>query len=166
MNAKDLEAYLRDRIPLSRAMAVEVRSASPQGVTLFAPLAPNINHRDTVFGGSASALAILAAWSALYVRMRDGGHEGRIVIHRNTMHYERPIIDGFTATAAVPDGPAWDRLLAAMQRRRPGRIRIGAKLECDAEQVGDLDGEFVVLPPSAGTAADRPATATGRRSPA
>ncbi len=65
MDARELERYLQDRIPLSRAMAVEVRTASPAGVTLFAPLAPNINHRDTVFGGSASALAILAAWSAL-----------------------------------------------------------------------------------------------------
>lgn len=149
MDPTQLASYLHDRIPLSRAMAVEVRSTSPQGVTLFAPLAPNINHRDTVFGGSASAVAILAAWSALYVRMRDGACEGRIVIHRNTMHYERPILDGFTATATVPDGAAWDRLVAAMQRRRPGRIRIAATLECGGEPVGDLEGEFVVLPPVA-----------------
>ena len=149
MSPKDLEAYLRERIPLSRAMAVEVRAATPQGVTLYAPLAPNINHRDTVFGGSASAVAILAAWSALYVRMKHGEYEGRIVIHRNSMHYERPIVDGFTATARVPDGPPWDRLLAAMQRRRPGRIRVHSALECNGDSVGDMEGEFVVLPPAA-----------------
>jgi thioesterase domain-containing protein len=70
MNAHDLQAYLHERIPLSRAMEVAVREAGSDGVVLYAPLAPNINHRDTVFGGSASAVAILAAWSALYVRMR------------------------------------------------------------------------------------------------
>jgi thioesterase domain-containing protein len=82
MTPESLQAYLHDRIPLSRAMEIEVRSATPQGVTLYAPLAPNINHRDTVFGGSASAVAILAAWSVVYVRMHAEGLTGRIVIHR------------------------------------------------------------------------------------
>ena len=55
MNTNELETYLHQRIPLSRAMAVEVRSATPASVELFAPLAPNINHPATVFGASASA---------------------------------------------------------------------------------------------------------------
>jgi thioesterase domain-containing protein len=146
MDARELERYLQDRIPLSRAMAVEVRTASPAGVTLFAPLAPNINHRDTVFGGSASALAILAAWSALLARLKGAALEGRIVIQRNTMHYERPMADAFTASASVPDGAAWERLLAAIRRGRPGRIRIHSVLYCGGTPSGDLEGEFVVLP--------------------
>ena len=148
MDARDLERYLHDRIPLSRAMAVEVRAASPAGVTLFAPLAPNINHRDTVFGGSASALAILAAWSALLVRLKDAALDGRIVIQRNTMHYERPMAAAFTASASVPDGASWERLLAAIRRGRPGRIRIHSVLDCSGTPSADLEGEFVVLPPS------------------
>ena len=48
-------------MPLSQAMQVTVVEASFQQVVLTAPLAPNINHRETVFGGSASAVAILAA---------------------------------------------------------------------------------------------------------
>ena len=157
MDARELEHYLHDRIPLSRAMQVEVRAATPDGVTLFAPLAPNINHRDTVFGGSASALAILAAWSALLVRLKDAALDGRIVIQRNTMHYERPMAAAFTASASVPDGASWERLLAAIRRGRPGRIRIHSVLECEGTPCGDLEGEFVVLPP---------ATATAPRSPA
>ena len=149
MDARDLERYLHDRIPLSRAMAVEVRAASPAGVILFAPLAPNINHRDTVFGGSASALAILAAWSALLVRLKDAALDGRIVIQRNTVHYERPMAAAFKASAAVPEGTSWERLLAAIHRGRPGRIRIHSVLECDGTPSGDLEGEFVVLPPPA-----------------
>jgi thioesterase domain-containing protein len=64
MNEYELQRYLHERIPLSRAMAVEVRAATAEGVEIYAPLAPNINHRDTVFGGSASAVAILTTWSA------------------------------------------------------------------------------------------------------
>jgi len=42
-------------------------------VLLTAPLAANINHRATVFGGSASAVAILAAWTYLYFVLKGTG---------------------------------------------------------------------------------------------
>jgi len=146
MNAHDLQAYLHERIPLSLAMGVAVRAAGSDGVVLYAPLAPNINHRDTVFGGSASALAILAAWSALYVRMQAEGLHGRIVIRRNTMSYDRPIAAGFTATALPPAGDDWHKLVATLERGRPARVQLGARLECDGQAVGTLEGEFAVLP--------------------
>ena len=81
----ELERYLHQHIPLSKAMQVSVVEVLPAGVVLSAPLAPNINHRDTVFGGSASALAILAAWSLLHTRLSGEGIASRLVIQRNTM---------------------------------------------------------------------------------
>ncbi|MFB3040360.1 MAG: YiiD C-terminal domain-containing protein, partial [Candidatus Poribacteria bacterium] len=69
MDLSALEEYLHEHIPLSKAIGVKVVEADSAGVTLSAPLAPNINHRETVFGGSASAVAILAAWTLLYVRL-------------------------------------------------------------------------------------------------
>lgn len=146
LDAKLLESYLHERIPLSRAMAVTVREATAERAQLYAPLAPNINHRDTVFGGSASAVAILAAWSLVRVRMLDEGLAGRIVIRRNTMSYEQPITDGFTATSTPPDPGEWARLRSALARGRPGRVRVAVQLECRGARVGELDGEFVVLP--------------------
>ena len=146
MNTNELETYLHQRIPLSRAMAVEVRSATPDGVELFAPLAPNINHRDTVFGGSASAVAILAAWSALYVRMRAEMRAGRIVIRRNKMSYERPITGDFRAKSAPPEAAAWAKAIATLRKGRPARVHVTTTLECVGERVGVLEGEFVVMP--------------------
>lgn len=146
MNPGDLQRYLHDRIPLARAMEVEVRAATIDGVEIYAPLEPNINHRDTVFGGSASAVAILAAWSALYVRMRAEGRAGRLVIRRNRMSYERPIVAGFTATAAPPDDAAWTKVIAALAKGRPARVNMSVTLACQGEAVGRLEGEFVVMP--------------------
>ena len=149
MTPDELQAYLRSRIPLSAAMAVEVRRANLTAVELYAPLAPNTNHRDTVFGGSASALAILAAWSALHVRLRAAGTAGRIVIHSNTMAYERPIVAGFTAVATPPAEVEWSKLAATLARGRMGRARVSAVLECQGERVGTFEGQFAVLPPLA-----------------
>lgn len=146
MQAAELQAFLHERIPLSASMGVAVRSATPESVALSAPLAPNVNHRDTVFGGSASALAILAAWSALYVRMRAEGLSGRIVIRRNSMSYERPITGDFDAFATAPGPADLARLRTTLARSRTVRINVRAWLECRGEPVGELDGEFAVLP--------------------
>ena len=56
-----IQANLYEQIPLSKAIAVQVVEVTNNSVILTAPLQPNINHRLTVFGGSASALAILSA---------------------------------------------------------------------------------------------------------
>ncbi len=66
-----LKEYLYNHIPLTRAMEVKVDSISDTALTLSAPIAPNINHRETVFGGSASALCILSAWSLIHCRLRN-----------------------------------------------------------------------------------------------
>jgi thioesterase domain-containing protein len=151
MREAELETFLRERIPLSKAMDVRVKSISAGQVVLSAPIAPNLNHRDTAFGGSASALAILAAWSVVRVRMQDERVEGRIVIRRNTMSYDQPMAADFSATACAPDEAEWERLRAALARGRPGRVRVKAFLECLGARAGELTGEFVVLPQVDGT---------------
>jgi len=148
MYRQTVEQYLHEHIPLSKAMAVSVREASAERVVLYAPLAPNINHRDTVFGGSASTLATLAAWSLLFVRLSDAALDGRIVIHANQMRYDRPMAGGFSAVSVAPDAADWARLVKLLSRNRMARIAIQATLECDGEQGGAFDGEFVILPPA------------------
>lgn len=145
MDGHDLQTYLNDRIPLSRAMEVRVMAASEEGVGLAAPLAPNINHRDTVFGGSAAAVAMLSAWGLLQLRLEAAGMPSRVVIHRNEMIFERPIVTDFTATATIPHDAAWQRLVAALQRKGRGRVRVRVELECRNERVAFFEGDFVAI---------------------
>jgi thioesterase domain-containing protein len=73
MQASELEDYLYQQIPISKQIGISVMSAGTNHVLLAAPLNPNINHCDTVFGGSASAVAILAAWSLIHLRLSGNG---------------------------------------------------------------------------------------------
>ena len=145
MSPGDLEHYLHAHIPLSKAMQVSVVQVSPEEVVLGAPLAPNINHRDTVFGGSASVLAILAAWSLLHTLLGAEGLASRLVIQRNTMSYEQPIVGTFTATATAPDAVAWARFLRVFKRMGKARITVASVLHFEGTVAGRLEGEFVAL---------------------
>lgn len=141
----DLQAYLHAHIPLSRAMDVAVIACSPDQVVLRAPLAPNINHRDTVFGGSASAIAILAAWALVHTRMRAEDLRGTLVIQRNTMEYDRPLNGAFTATARAPEASEWASFTRMLRRKGRGRLVVHSTLEQDGVPACRLEGEFVAV---------------------
>jgi thioesterase domain-containing protein len=145
VNARDLEAYLHEHIPLSKAMQVSVVEASPERVVLSAPLAPNINHRETVFGGSASAVAILACWSLLHLRLGGAGLVSRLVIQRNTMNYALPIAGAFTATAALPSPDGWASFVRTLERKGRARIKAAAVIEHGGQAACHFEGEFVAL---------------------
>lgn len=126
-------------------MDVRVLAIEKHSVVLSAPLEPNINHRETVFGGSASTLAILSAWSLLHIRLSAVGITSQLVIQRNTMEYKRPILGEFTARATIDDGEQWEQFTSMAARRGRARISVGSVLECAGEVAGEFVGDFVAL---------------------
>ena len=145
MLESELERYLREEIPLAVAMGVQVAAMDADSVTLKAPLAPNINHHETVFGGSAAALAILSGWALLYVRLKEEPIAARLVIQRSSLEYERPIADDFTARAWLESAPAWAAFTATLARRGRARISVLATLAQAGESAGGFTGQFVAF---------------------
>jgi thioesterase domain-containing protein len=141
----ELQQYLYEHIPLSAAMGVSVLQVAPERVVLAAPLDRNINHRHTVFGGSASAVAILAAWSLVQVRLRAANLACRLVIQRNTMDYDQPISGDFTVQAGLAQPEAWPAFMRLLQRRGKARISVAATLQFEGRAAGRFSGEFVAL---------------------
>jgi thioesterase domain-containing protein len=148
MSLSDKEAlqhYLYEHIPLSRAMQIGVENISADSLTLSAPLAPNINHFANVFGGSASAVAILSAWSLLHTRMKAAGIRSRLVIQSNTMSYDESIAGDFIATAQLANPDKWDSFVRMFQRKGKARISVKSALYFGGKVAGRLEGEFVAL---------------------
>jgi len=145
MSPDELEHYLHDHIPLSKAMNAVVVSVDENAILLSAPLAPNINHRETVFGGSASALAILSGWSLLHTRLHREGIATRLVIQSNTMDYDRPIAGDFTSRASLAQEQDWLKFTRMLARRGRARITVNAVLEYAGEVAGRFTGNFVAL---------------------
>lgn len=141
----ELEQYLHTHIPLSRAMGIRVRIATPGRVELAAPLAPNINHHETVFGGSAAAVATLSAWTLVHVGLLHAGVQAATVIQRNAMSYEEPIHGDFIAVCTLIDDSAWQRFLKTLERRGRGRITMNAHLLFEGRQAASFEGDFVAM---------------------
>lgn len=145
MTPQALQDYFHEHIPLSKAMAVKVEVATPGIVRLAAPLAPNSNHHGTVFGGSASAVAVLSAWGLLHVAMLDAGIQADLVVQKSSMSYELPITGEFTAEAVAPAPEKWQRFLAMLLKYKRARISVGAVLNCAGKKTGEFEGDFVAV---------------------
>lgn len=141
----ELTAYLHRHIPVSAHMGVSVRQCDFTGVVLEAPLAANINHRATVFGGSASAVAILAGWTWLHFALREAGRPCRVVIQRNTMEYDVPIYGNFTAECAGVPAAVWEKFLATLRRHRRARVEVAVMLKLSDARVAGFIGEYVAV---------------------
>ena len=145
MTSIELQNYLREKIPLMGAMQVTVVEVSAQHVVLRAPSGPNINHLGTVFGGSASALAIAAAWARLHTLMVALGDRSRVLIQRNTMNDEQPMAGDFIAVAPVPAPESWELFLKTLRRKGRARITLVSVLWCEGRETGRFEGDFVAL---------------------
>ncbi len=137
-----LQALLHEEIPLAREMKVDIRSWTDQGLVIEAPLAPNINHHGTFFGGSAAALGILAGWSLVHLLVLDEGLKAEIVIQRVAVRYQSPAPGPVSARARIPAPSAWNRFLAGQRRHGMARLRIRVELECEGRAVAALEASY------------------------
>jgi thioesterase domain-containing protein len=126
-------------------MGVQVKVATPEHVFLSAPLAPNINHHQTVFGGSGAVLATLSAWTLLHLRLEQEHLDVALVIQRSSMEYERPIPGNFDAVCKFDDAAGWQRFLTMLDRRGRARLVLTAHLLHEKHQMGTFVGDFVAL---------------------
>ena len=142
----ELERYLHEEIPLSRAMGVSVEESGPEGVRLSMPLVPNLNHRGGLFGGSGAALAILAGWTLVHERLRaEAGMDPHLVIQRSQMEYLAPITTDVTANASPPSPDAWERFVRTYRRRGRARIQVVVELTGGGKPAARQTATFVAL---------------------
>ena len=142
----DVERYLHEHIPISLAMGVTVARADADAVELRAPLSPNINHRSTVFGGSAISVAILAAWTLvhLWTLRLDRPDRYRVVIRRSAMAYLAPIQGDFSAIC-TPPADALERFAKTLERHRRARVDLSARIMSGEQDVGSFEGSYVAI---------------------
>ena len=141
----ELEAYLHRNIPITAAMAVAVESIAEDEVVLAAPLEPNINHRETLFGGSAVTICILAAWSLIHLRLTGAGLAHRLVIQRSAMSYDAPVTGRFTVHARLGDEADWKQGVKLFIRRGKSRFGTFAELRQGELVGGRMTADFVAL---------------------
>jgi thioesterase domain-containing protein len=145
LRAEEVQSYLEEHIPLSRGMGIDVVEAGPHAVSIEVPLALNVNHRSTAFGGSVAALAILAGWTLVHLRLRDEGFVTHTVIQSSSVRFDAPIHGPFRAVCKPIEESAWNRFTRALARRGKGRVYVAVDVLADGIAAATFEGAYVAI---------------------
>lgn len=142
----NLEKYLHKHIPISSAIGVKVDVASSERVVLSAPFLNNINHKQTVFGGSLHAVATLTCWSLLHINLVDLFKDSvQIVIASSEINYLTPVTSNFKAECLHPQINAWERFLTILRKKGKARLQLNARISENGQLCVDYSGIFVAI---------------------
>jgi len=142
---KVMQTYLHEHIPITAHFGIEVVSFDHGEIRLRAPLAANINHRDTAFGGSISSIGIMAGWSIIHFSLTALGLASRIVIQHSSTSYTAPGDADFDAVAALPETQQWERFCAMLKRKGRARITIPSTIIIGNKIIATHEGVFVAI---------------------
>lgn len=142
-----LQTVLHSDIPLTREMGMTVIDWQGHCLRLQLPLAPNVNHKSTMFGGSLYCGAVLVGWGWLHLRLRELGiDDGHIVIQEGQISYPLPVTGTAVARCPAPDEKAWERFLTMYQRRGRARLTLDTVVsnEGSDEPAVRFSGQYVL----------------------
>jgi thioesterase domain-containing protein len=147
--AERLERYMHAHIPLVAQMQVRVSGFDATGLRLTAPLAPNINHERTAFGGSLASLMTLACWGWLWLNLEDA-MPLHIVVNEAHVSYLKPVNATLDALCPPPEAQAWERFRQMLGRRGKARIGLAAEMRQGDMPAARYTGSFAVYRDAAG----------------
>ncbi len=145
MTLDEITAYLHAAMPITRSLGARVEAYDGASVRIAAPLAPNVNHFATAYGGSLAAIAILAGWVLVDLQLRERGLANRLVIQRSVFDFASPVDGDFTATSVLPPAAAWSRFLATLSRHHTARVTIATTVACASGVRGRHEGTYVAV---------------------
>ncbi len=144
-NLNEIASYIHKNIPITAHLGIRVKAYDGKSVSLSAPLTPNLNHRNTAFVGSLSALAILSGWALLHLKLKEKGIRSRLVIQKSSFEFSDPIDTDFEAVCSLPADEQFEKFLRTLERHKRARISLKSTIICVSGKGGNHEGTYVAV---------------------
>lgn len=122
--AQRLIQFIRDEIPLARAMELQLDRYDIDTLSLHAPLAPNVNDKGCAFGGSLVSLMTLTGWALVELALRRQGLDCDVFVAESGVRYLAPLWQDFRAEAQLADAADWRTFFDTLAARGRARISV------------------------------------------
>ena len=153
--AHDVNAYLARHVPITRAMGIRLRSFGADGVTMTAPLKPNINDKGIAFGGTLASILALSGWAFADISLRAAGEVADVLIAVATIEYLAPVAGRIVARCPPPPREEIEAFLGAYRLRGRARLKLEAFVETRAGRAALFRGTYLARPPGGASGALR-----------
>ncbi|MCX7514501.1 YiiD C-terminal domain-containing protein [Frateuria hangzhouensis] len=142
--ADDLLHFIRDRIPLARAMDLRLDHVARDSLALAAPLAPNVNDKGCAFGGSLASVMTLAGWALVELALQRRGEACDVFVGDSRVRYLEPVWSDFRAEARLAEEADFGTFFATLAERGKARIDVRCAVPgSGARPAATLEARFV-----------------------
>ena len=151
LNPVAVPASIQQRLhamPAVAALQLRVAEWNHEGLSLAAPLAPNVNDKGSAFGGSLVSVMTLAAWSLMSATLEAAGHDADVYVQDSSVRYLAPLHEDLLAQARLAPGQSWDAVVATYAQRHKARAQLQVEIHDSSGRLCcTLEGRFVALVP-------------------
>jgi thioesterase domain-containing protein len=144
MIAQDLEQILKRGIPIAAEMGIRDLHIQDHKLTLKLPLSPNINHKQTMFGGSLYAAGALACYGLFLAGLREQSIlTNDIVISEGDMKYIAPVNEDAMIQAQWSSEAEMKKFFKSLQSKSKARVLMRAQVLLRGQVCAEFSGHFV-----------------------
>ena len=126
-----LKKFFFDHLPITQFMGLEVESYDGDTLILTAPLEPNINDKQTAFGGSLYNAAVMACWGMIYLKTQERNIECNQVVTEGNMKYIAPVDGRIRAICHTPSVEELAGFFDHFERKGKAKINLEAAIYND-----------------------------------
>jgi len=145
IDINEILTYVHEHIPITAGLGADIKRYDGASVSISAPLDKNINHRNSAFGGSLSAVAILSGWALLFIKMKELNLQTKLVIQSSNFEFTKPVIDDFEAVCCLPPIKEYERFLKTLEKHGRARITVNSEVLCNNLSCGNHQGVYVAV---------------------
>ena len=135
------QAYHR-LIPISEHMGIRVVSYDGECLRVTAPLANNINHQQSAFGGSLFSLVALAGWGILQLKTAELGLDCNTVIAGGEVGYHLPVFTELVCECRLPS--SYSDFASRLTNTGKASILLDTGILLDDASAMTFSGKYVV----------------------
>jgi thioesterase domain-containing protein len=147
---RGVNAYLARHVPITQAMGIRLRSCGADGVTMTAPLAPNINDKGIAFGGTLASILALSGWALTDLTLRAAGEAADVLIATAAIEYLAPVAGRIVARCPLPPRDEIAAFLGAYRLRGRARLKLEAFVETGGGKAAHFRGTYLARPTGVG----------------
>ena len=142
---QEINDYLNRYVPLFPAMRARLERCDAAGLSLVAPLEPNINDKGIAFGGAMAALAALTGWALTRTTLQAHGETAEIVITESTQKFLRPVRGDIITECQRPDAETVERFIHRYRQHGKARWTVEVVIRAEGEPAMTFTGQYGVF---------------------
>lgn len=143
--ANKLTAFFHEHLPLIKHMELELESYDGQSLILTAPLEPNINDKQTAFGGSLYNVAVMTCWGMAFLKTQEYNIDCNQVVTRANIEYKSPVRGTIRAICKAPEQAVIDKFIGNYKARGKAKIDLAATITCGGKTAVNFEGQYAIL---------------------